>query len=424
MIMKKYILLIGLLFCFLYQPNAKQNQDSTWVNKGKLVLPDMGELQDRLNDLQFDFDFDTQDLSNMQMHFDSLGVALAENLGDLKVPGVKFNHNFNFGKDVSSPKEDKDNRENKEPTRIEHKSFQNITEIEFFHKYGNIIVQESNSKQVDLEIRYFDKRNQKGSATITTTNKLLTISTNSTGKSNSDTKIDYIISVPKNTLLNMDIKYGNIKIGKFDGHFNADLSYSNLRAQSLTTQSPVIKAKYSEVNIDEARDLNISGSYSNFKIKKANKIDVKGNYNNYYFDNVQILNTGKDSSYGDLVLGTVGSMEGGLKYADVVIENLLSGIDISTAYGDVTIKSISAQAKVINIKASYADIAITIPTNLSATFDVRTTYGDFNVSKRYTVKYTESKETNTSVSKKGQIGTGNPTANIVVTNSYADIDIR
>ncbi|MDN2750872.1 hypothetical protein PAI95_09370, partial [Campylobacter jejuni] len=34
------------------------------------------------------------------------------------------------------------------PDRIEKKSFSNISEIEFFHKYGNIIVKESNSSQI------------------------------------------------------------------------------------------------------------------------------------------------------------------------------------------------------------------------------------------------------------------------------------
>jgi hypothetical protein len=444
--MKKNILLtvlccLTLFHTFADESGSNQPQDSAKVFKKKLNF-DLDKILDgididssrfmELNGFNLNFNMDSvMALNNLNfnLNIDSI-TALAMNaakegvktakpsLRNLNVGGKGYTaYAFNY--------DGKGTRQRAEgtPNRVEKKSFSDISGVEFFHKYGNIIVKESNSSQIDLEIQYFDKRNQSASCNITTSNRLLSITTNNAGRSSSKPQINYIIAVPKNISLNINLDYGDVKLDKLSGSFDANLSYSDLSAQALNKATSV-KARYSDVKIGEAQDINISGSYSDFRIEKAKRVELSGNYNDCRFSNVQTLVIPKSSSYGDMKIGTIGSMTGQLMYADIIIDNLLSDIDIRSSYGDVTIKGMSPKVKTINVKGSYCDVEIGLPLNISATFDANLVYGDLNISKKYTVKYTESIEKSNKVTKKGRIGSGTPTTTIVVSNNYADIDIR
>lgn len=429
--MKKNILLtflccLTLFHTFANESAGNQPQDSVKVFKKKLNL-DLDKVLDgididssqfmELND--FNININTDSITALAMNAAKEGIKTAKSsLRNLNVDGKGYTA-YAFSYDSKGTRQ----RAEGTPTRIEKKSFSNISEIEFFHKYGNIIVKESNSSQIDLEIQYFDKRDQSASCNIAMSNKLLSITTNNTGRSNSKPQINYIIAVPKNISLNINLDYGDVKLDKLNGSFDANLSYSDLSAQALNKAASV-KARYSDVKIGEAQDISISGSYSDFRIEKAKRVESSGNYNDCRFNNVQTLVIPKSSSYGDMKIGTIGSMTGQLMYADIIIDNLLSDIDIRSSYGDVTIKGMSPKVKTINVKGSYCDVAIGLPLNISATFDASLVYGDLNISKKYAVKYTESIEKSNKVTKKGQIGNGTPTATIVVSNNYADIDIR
>lgn len=450
--MKKYILLVS-IFCFVsFQATA--NIISTNIPKDS-VFPSMEKLDFEIEKLDIEMEkldinlanlnFDTSALSNLNISFNLDSARLIAMHNGLKASKEALSKlgndvSFEFNNKRSSGK---DNSDNETPTRVEKKNFSNISDIEFFHSYGNIVVKESASRQVELEIQYFDTKSKKATCSVITTGGLLTISTEKgtetrkegSNKSsnitinlgalskNGKAKINYIVSIPRNTSLNVDLKYGNIKMDKFHGSFSSNLSYSNLSAAGFTDK-PKITAKYSDIKIDDAKDIYLSGSYTDVNIKKADKVEVSGNYNDYKFGDIQSLTTGNSSSYGDMKIGTIGNFQGNVKYADIVIETLVSNMDITTAYGDVTIRNVSPSLKNINVKASYADLTITLPQNMGIAFDTNLSYGDLIVSKRYDVKYTESTETSNRVVKKGQIGSKTPTALIKATNSYADIRIK
>lgn len=418
--MKKYILLI--IACFISFTHIKANET---IQSDTIIFPD------------FNFEIDSSELAKLKdlgnMDFKDMEVvkeALESARKEMKKAGKDIssafknkNYSYSYNYNFNNSKRGNKTVQQRTPTRVENKSFSNISEIEFFQVYGNIVVRESSSNKVDLEIQYFDAGNRKATSNISTSNKLLTISTQDAGGGSSKAKINYIISIPKNVALNIDCKYGDIRMDKYNAAFYLNLSYGNISAQSLKGKTS-LKAKYSDLKIDEVQDAEILVSYSDLRLKKAGKIEVKSNYSDCYFEDVHTMTTGKSSSYGDLKIGRIENLEGSMMYADIDIENLLGSINVATSYGDITIKMISSKAKNINIKASYADVLLSLDPSMSATINANLNYGDIKISKKYAVKYTESSETNNRVVKKGQIGNGNPTASIVVSNNYADISIR
>lgn len=425
--MKKYILLFALSCLISSQIKAGDTpQDSVKSFIDKIDI-EMQELDNKLAHLDLSLNIDS--ICNLAMN-EGLKGAMEE----------ISNMTRNIKVEINSSKK-VDDKDDGTPTRTEKMSFSNIDNIEISHSYGNIILNESASKQVEIEVQYFDTKTKKANCSVTTTGKLLTINTERNSSiskqgssssfslgslrgSNGNAKINYIISIPRNISLMIDLKYGNIKMDKFSSSFFANLSYSNLSAISIVGVNPQIKAKYSEIKIDETKNINLSSSYSDIRIKRADKIEIAGNYNDYVFGSLHSLSTIGSTAYGDIRITTVGDVNADLKYTDIVIDNLLANLDITTAYGDIDIRNVSANLKNINVKASYADLTVSLPQNLGASLSANLSYGDMIVLKKYDVRYSESIEKGSKVIKKGQIGSKTPTAVINISGSYGDVRIK
>lgn len=422
--MKKNILLLILLCLAVFSTKAEVMpellQDSTRLFREKLISKTVSEsLKSQTVNLP-NIDFDIPDLSMIDSAMEELDkkmLALETNL-DLNISALAEAETQD-GMSVSLAITQKGERN---PTRVENKTFTNISEIEMDHKYGNIVVQETNAKQVNLEIQYFDTKDEKASCNISTSRGILFVATTSSGKR---AKINYIITVPRNVALNVFQKYGNIKLGNYSGTFGADLSYTNLDAQSFSGTTPTIKTKYGNVNIGSLNDISLTASYSTVKIDKGSNIQVSGNYSNYTLGNIHSLSVNGSLAYGQFNIGTVSSVNTNLKYTNMTIDNLVSDIQSVCAYSDMRISSVSSsKLSSIVVKGSYSDLTITLPDDAAASFSADLIYGDFTVSKKHSVSYTENSTQNNRVSKRGQIGTKTPKLKIEVSNKYADIRIR
>jgi hypothetical protein len=324
-------------------------------------------------------------------------------------------------REMQKPGVFKNKNSSRTPDRIEKKTFSNITKVSFKHQYGNIIVQESRSKQVELEIQYFDTDGKKAIADITSANNILTVKTVNTG-SNSG-KINYVISVPKNMTLDVNLEHGNIVMDNYQGTFSSNLTYSNLKAGSFIKTKPMIQGRYGNVKIDNAENIAIDASYTNVKIGNVNKMELSGKYNHYKIDNVKdIIN--KSGISGNFKIGSIDKIDGDMEYANMVIDSLTSSFSSNCDYSNIKINNVSPRLANININGRYSDVVLTIPGNVSASFNVDLKYGNFNVDKRHAIKYTEQSGNARQVIKKGQIGSKKPTAVISISNSYADIKIK
>lgn len=305
-------------------------------------------------------------------------------------------------------------------TRTEKRSFTNVSEIVLNHQYGDVVMRESNSDRVDLEIQYFDSDKGKASCDISSSGKQLTIKTN---KPPQNTSITYIISIPRNTALNVTLKYGNMKVNRHEGTFIANMEYSDFSVQSFVNNSPKIVFKYGKLKIDEAKDMAISASYSDVQVLKSEKITFSGNYNDCKFESVNSMAV--TSSYSDFKIGTVINMNLNMTYGDFKISSGVSTLSATVGFTDVNISAAeSPKLSGLNIQGNYSDISLALPAGTSANFDVNLNFGDLNIAKRHTVNYTVQQNDDNKTVRKGKIGTGNPTAKIVISNNYADVKIK
>jgi hypothetical protein len=313
----------------------------------------------------------------------------------------------------------------KTPTRVEKKSYSNVNEIKFDQSYGNIVVRESDSKQIELEIQYYDGKKYQFVSEIASASNTLSIKTVvPKNMRNDNCRIDYIISVPLNTALTVDLKYGDIKMTDFHGDFKAQLAYSNLKAESFFCPNPVIFCKYGDINLGAVEDLNIQTEYSDVKIKKVKTLKVTNKYTDYIINQVQTIAEESASSYGDFKIGSANTIYLKLNYSDLIIDNLETNLKTKCSYSDVKIKNVSKNLKNIDFQGSYSGITLSLDPELSANLDINLKYGDLNVASKYTTKFTLSEKENNKIVKKGVIGNKTPTANIVISNTYEDVIIK
>jgi len=417
--MKKYIILLGFLSYVImpaisgpsiYQDSTRHNKDN---NKSEFIFMTSEDLE-KFNSMSEEFEELKESFSNFDFQNDFNELDFGEELASLKENFKDFGETFNYN---TKDKEDK------APTRIEKKSFSNISEIEVDHKYGNIILRESNSKKIELEIQYFDSKDNKATCDISVSKNLLSVITTTSNKNN--VKINYIISIPRNTGLFINLKYGNMKIDEHRGAFAANISYGNLDAQTFSGTTPDINIKYGNMNINSAKDIKLIASYSKVNLGKVDNLKVSGKYTNYEINEIKTIDTGEEYSYGDFKIKTITSMNAKVKYADITIDNLISDLGVNVAYSDINIKNVSANLTSININGSYSDVMIILPENLSVGISTDLFFGNLIVSKKHNVIYTQQIQENNLVKKTGIIGNSkNPKATIKVSNKYADVRIR
>jgi hypothetical protein len=274
---------------------------------------------------------------------------------------------------------------------------------------------------VELKIQYFDADGKKAVASTSTTGNTLTVNTLD---ASFNVRINYIISIPKNTAMNVDLKYANIAMSNFQGAFSSNLMYSNLKADSFVNSKPVVTGKYSNVTTNEVSDIVIEASYTNVKIDKVNKMELSGKYNNYVIANVKDIVADKSGASGTFHIGSIDNISGDIKYANIIINRLMSSCAISCAYSRINIKSVSPKLAKVDIEGSYSDITLNWPSDVSASFNVDIKYGKFNIDKKHTVRYTEQTDGSNQVLRRGQIGLKKPTAAINISNAYGDVKFR
>jgi hypothetical protein len=312
-------------------------------------------------------------------------------------------------------------------SRTEKKKFSNIEEVHFEHLYGNITVAESDSKQIELEIQYFDGEKTKYACDISVSGKVLKIKTvippNRNHRNKSDqAQINYIIVVPKNVAMNVNLKYGNINMGDFYGDFKGDVDYGNLNVNTFFSSRVLISSEYSNIEIGKVDVLNLSISYGNMEINTVNLLKIQSKYTKHEIGEIKTMKA--NCSYGNIHIDSVLELEAELHYTPATVKNLDKKLKLKCSYSDIKINDTSKRLEIIQFDGNYSNLRLGLDLDLSADFAVDLKYGDLSVDNKYKVKYHFSETDYEKTVKKGTIGNKTPTAKIHISDSYSNVSIK
>lgn len=268
------------------------------------------------------------------------------------------------------------------------------SKLELNNRYGDIVVQTSETDQVVIDIKVIVKYPSKERAEkllsyidvqfseepgLISAKTIIDDRFSFTGWSSESRKfsIDYFVKMP--VWLNLDLinKYGNSELDDLKGLVNFDVRYGNITASKLLrgNEKPLstVDIAYGNCTIEEAGWMEITTRYcGNFTISKCQALSV-------------------DSKYSKLQLGSVSSLAGEMRYNNLRIDNINNLIldggytetNVGTltkklvytgGYGSFNVDKIPSGFESIDVDTHYTGVRLGIDENASYSLEAKTSY--------------------------------------------------
>lgn len=242
-----------------------------------------------------------------------------------------------------------------------------------------------------------------------------TVFTNKMNKSfNASVSIKYYVKVPKDVLMDLKTRYGDITLDEVREKLKVELKYGDFKADNILIDDIAnnsIEVKYGNINIYNVKQMGLWLDYGDAKINTCDYIDGTLKYSKIFIT---------DLNHSMLEL----------KYSDARIEKANKVIFVNTAYSDMKVSNctnlLSANMKYSNLKASmtsdspivdingaYSDAVLYINESATFNYNLESSYGD--------IKFRGFFDTKT-ISERGEYGNGTP-GRLDISTKYGDVDI-
>ena len=309
--------------------------------------------------------------------------------------------------------------------------------------YGDIIVEtnDGNSVEIDVFVELSSKKQELAQEMLSLINvdfveegKKIVVKTSIKDNNtiwkirNKSFNIRYVVSMPSWLNLSVVNKYGDTKINRLDGAFNADLKYGNLNISELTRGNDnsvaQIKSSHGSVNIDKANWVYLNVSYSSsVVIGSAQAIALYSRYSDITVDtyiNSMVIN----SKYDKYSLKDVSNLVIDASYTDINIDNILKKFNIDCKYGSVDVNKISAEFSELIVDSDYTDFELGIDPNSHYQLDANLSYGDLKIDRSMYSNLTFI-DSNNKVDVSGEYNatSSKPISVVKLRSSYGDIEL-
>jgi uncharacterized lipoprotein YehR (DUF1307 family) len=318
------------------------------------------------------------------------------------------------------------------------------TKLDLSNRYGDIIVETSETNQVVIDVkvtvRYPNRERAEKllsyiNVEFTESPSLISAKTeidekfNFTGWGGESRRfsIDYNVKMPVGMDLTLANRYGNTDLDDLNGLVDLDIKYGNLTATKLLrgNEKPMntLSLAYGKGSIEEAGWLDANIRYcGNFTVNKSQALLL-------------------DSRYSKLQLGTTSSVVGETKYDNVRIESInnlvldagYADINIGTltkklvfdgGYGSFNIDRIPAGFESLEVDTKYMGVGLGIDENANYNLDARVSYGGLKFDEENFRNKRRIVENNSSEIS-GVVGKiESPSATVRVTSSYGTVRLN
>lgn len=273
-------------------------------------------------------------------------------------------------------------------------------ELHVSNKFGEVICRNWNEDKVSIEVTITvdassDSKAQKVLDRIDVklsgnASKVEGITVFEEGKDfgNVDFSIDYMIMLPKSMSVNIENKFGNIALDEVDGKALIDIAYGAVEANALNNTSNKLFVKFSEVNIEYAKEAWGEIVYSEFDIEGSDNLDL-----NTKFSEIDIENAGKLkilSQYDDYSIERSGPVECEAKFTDIQFERLDGSFNFDLQYGDLEVENVARVEGRNEIRNSFCDVSLGIENGASFYVDAEVKFGSMDYPENNTeISHTE-----------------------------------
>lgn len=270
------------------------------------------------------------------------------------------------------------------------------TTLDLSNRYGEVVIESWDKDQIIIDVKvkvempnrekaekylsYIDVIFSEGDNTVsakTTIDDKFNFS--GWGMGSRKFSIDYTVKMPRSSSLTLANKYGNSSITDLSGLVNLDIKYGDLKA-----------AKFSRGNVKPLNRLSLA--YGKGSVEEAGWFDLNLRYvGSMEIDKCQALLL--NSKYSKLIIGEASSIVGETKYDNLrirsvnnlVLDNgytetnvgtLTKKLEYNGSYGSFSIDRVPAGFESIKTETHYMGVKIGIDDNANYNLEAKVSYGD------------------------------------------------
>jgi hypothetical protein len=256
------------------------------------------------------------------------------------------------------------------------------------NKFGKVqcINWDKNSISIDVTItitcssqekanKYFDKINVDITGNSSIVTAVTTIEDNLFDKGNNEMSIDYMINMPKTINVEVTNKFGDIIMAEIGGMATIDLGYGSIDVKRLNGSSNKLDIEFSDGYIGYVKSSNMDLKYSELKIDEANDMTADSKFSDLEIGKIDVLTI--ETGYDDDFVGYVRNIDVESDFSDVEVRTLEQTLTANFDYGELKVKEVGKNFKLIDITNSFSDANIGFNPEASFRINASVKMGDF-----------------------------------------------
>lgn len=175
---------------------------------------------------------------------------------------------------------------------------------------------------------------------------------------NVNMEINYIIKLPINNAIDLSNDYGSITLDKINGKAIISCDYGKLILGELNGEGNELSLDYTNNSVISYMNGGvIKADYSEFEIEKANNLKIKADYTSSKIGVVRNLQY--ECDYGNLSVDFIKeNVEGNSGYLTAKIGNVEGALSLKSDYGSIKIEELKTEARDVTINANYTGIKV------------------------------------------------------------------
>lgn len=294
-------------------------------------------------------------------------------------------------------------------------------------KYSDFIITTWDQPQIDFKVKISVKSDKESTVkqlmsiiSVELTQECNTVTaktvfTNKMNKSfNASVSIKYYVKVPKDVLMDLKTRYGDITLDEVREKLKVELKYGDLKADNILIDDitkNAIEVKYGNINIDNVKQMALWLEYGDAKINTCDYIDGTLKYSKVFVTDMNHCML--ELKYSDARIEKANKvLFVNTAYSDVKVRNVTNRLSVNMKYSDLS-ATVTSLTPSVEIDGAYSDVVLHLDENASFDYKLDSSYGDIKFKGFFDTK---------SIEGRGHYGDGERGL-LDINVKYGDVDI-
>ncbi len=235
-------------------------------------------------------------------------------------------------------------------------------------------------------------------------------------------EINYTVWLPKNNILKVENKFGDIFIGDYLGEVEINLSNGNLKSHDFRGKTN-LTLSFVDATINEIESGRLNCNYSELYIKKAGNLRLTSKSSEFEMNEIIQLDT--DSRRDKFRIRNAEMVEARGSFTNFRISELTDRITLRAEYGDIEIDNIATDFNNIYIESKSADIDLYFNQDSKFGFEITHTKATTNFSREINIEKEETlDEKEKKVKLTGFFGNSSEGTKLLINADSGEMNIR